>query len=94
MKTILNPDYRGFGMTYEEYCDSYQNDPSFSSLFGPPDDPAVWNDIDKLTEHVKMLCEHSPCNWLGDLSRQSLVNNAQARLDYLLSIAETPVDTN
>lgn len=84
--------YRGMEMTYEQYCSNYESDPSFASLFGPPDDADLWNNIDKLTEHVKKLREHQASNWLGDLAKSLSINDAESRLQYLLSVQA--VDTN
>lgn len=78
-------------MTYEQYCSNYESDPSFASVFGPPDDADLWNNVDRLKEHVQRLREHTPVNWLGDLAKTQSIQNATARLEYLLMIQ---TDTN
>lgn len=78
--SVENPNYRGFGMTYEEYCVFHKET---EGLFGEPDDKSVWNDIDNLRDHIAKLKKSSSINWLGDLAKSQQIKDAEARLSYL-----------
>ena len=79
--SVENPKYRGFGMTYEEYCVFYETE----KMFGEPDDPSIWNNADNLRDHIVKLKESPISNYVLSVARTFQIANAEARLDYLIN---------
>ena len=80
----MNPIYL-FEMTYEDYCVFYESLPK--GLFGPPEphDKELWNSVENLKEHIKILKEKmkNPSNSLGAMATHHFIEQAKARLEYL-----------
>ena len=91
---IKNPDYRGFKITYEQYCENYRTDSHFASLFGPPESPTLWNSVNCLKIHIQRLKETPIVNSVSALIRRADIEAAEARLEYLLSLDNNSTDTN